>query len=92
MLPAIGALFIIAALVAHVIVVYHAFKDSLIWGLACLCIPCVSLFYMFFKFEHENKTLIVLLYLFGGAIGGALHGYSFFHLWGPWFGWGHHHH
>jgi hypothetical protein len=86
----LGTLFWLGWLVCHVLVLIHAFKNSLVWGLLCLCVPCVSLFYLFFKFEHENKTLIVIGYLFGGIVASSLHGYHFSDTWGPHLGIGKH--
>jgi len=73
----IGTVFTLIWLVCHVMVLIHAFKDSLLWGFLCLCLPCpFGLYYLFMKFEHESKTLIVLGYLFAGGLGAALHGYG----------------
>ena len=91
MLTAIGTVFFLAYFVCHVIVLIHAFKSSLMWGLLCLCLPCpFGIYYLFVKFEHESKGLITIVYLFGGVVGAALHGYNYFEVLGPMLGMGHH--
>jgi hypothetical protein len=76
MIYAIGTVFSLVWLVCHVIVLIHAFKSSLLSGFACLCIPCYGIYYLLARFEHPSKGLITIGYLFGGIIGGALHGYN----------------
>jgi hypothetical protein len=79
MLYAVGTVLSLVALVCHVIVLIHAFRTSLFWGLACLCIPCFGIYYLLAKFEHPSKGLITLGYLFGGIVGGSLQGYAGYH-------------
>lgn len=65
----IGALFSIVALICNIIILVHAFKSSVGEGFLCLCVPCYILYYMFSKFEHPQKPLII-----AGAIGGNIIG------------------
>jgi hypothetical protein len=89
----LGTIVGIVAFVCAVIIWIHAFKSSILWGLLCLCLPCpFGLYYAIFKFEHENKGLITLGYLFGGSLAAALHGYGSHELWGPLIGIGHNPH
>ena len=68
-LVGLGAIFAIVGLVCNIIILIHAFKQSVGQGFMCLCIPCYILYYMFTKFEHEKKGLII-----GGALGGNILG------------------
>lgn len=63
----IGSIFGLVALVCNIVVLIHAFKNSTGQGFMCLCIPCYSLYYMFAKFEHPKKGLVM-----GGALGGTV--------------------
>jgi benzodiazapine receptor len=65
----VGALFSLVGFVCNIIVLIHAFKDSVGEGFLCLCVPCYGLYYMFAKFEHPNKGLIIAGALGGGIIG-----------------------
>ncbi len=65
----LGALFSLAALVCNIIVLIHAFKESVGQGFLCLCVPCYGLYYMFAKFDHPKKGLII-----AGSLGGAIIG------------------
>ena len=64
----------IAALVANIIVLVHAFQKDPTSGLLCLCVPCYILYYMFTEFEHEQKTLVITVALAGGVAAQALSG------------------
>jgi O-antigen/teichoic acid export membrane protein len=62
----------LVAFACGIIILIHAFtKEGVGWGLACLCIPFVIIYYMFAKFEHEKKGLILAGY-WGGAILGVI--------------------
>jgi hypothetical protein len=62
---ALGTIFGILALVCAVIVWIHAFKQSILWGLLCVCLPCpFGIYYVIVKFESEHKGLVMLGYLF----------------------------
>lgn len=63
---ALGYLCSLVALVCAIIILIHAFQDSVGMGFLCLCIPFVILWYAFAKFEHEKKGLIIGVWL--GAI------------------------
>ncbi len=65
----LGAIFSLVALVCNIVVLVHAFKSSVGQGFMCLCIPCYSLYYMFAKFEHPKKPMII-----GGSLGGSIVG------------------
>ena len=74
---AIGMLFTLLLIVCWVIVMFHAFKQSLVWGLLCLCMPCpFGLYYVFVKFEHEYKGFITIGYIVGLVGGGVFHGWG----------------
>ena len=62
----IGMLFSLVALVCGIIILVHAFKDSVGMGFLCLCVPFVIIWYAFAKFQHERKGLIIGIWL--GAI------------------------
>jgi hypothetical protein len=81
----IGSALVLMWLVCHVIVLFHAFKDSLVTGLLYICIPCYAAYYVIFRFEHSSKLLIVICYFFGLIVGSPLCGWSL-HL--PFMGWG----
>jgi hypothetical protein len=76
LLGAIGSVLVLMWIVCHVFVLIDAFRTGITEGLLYLCIPCYALYYLFFRFEHASKTLIVLCYLFGGVVGGSLSGYN----------------
>ncbi|MGE0792329.1 MAG: hypothetical protein AB7S26_42035 [Sandaracinaceae bacterium] len=60
----LGGLLSLVGLVCNIIILIHAFRESVGEGFLCLCVPCYILYYMFTKFEHPQKPLII-----GGAIG-----------------------
>ncbi|MCC6875024.1 MAG: hypothetical protein IT378_12020 [Sandaracinaceae bacterium] len=65
----VGGLIWLVGFVCHIIILIHAFKASVGEGFLCLCVPCYVLYYMFAKFEHPNKGLII-----GGALGASMIG------------------
>lgn len=65
----LGMIFSLVGLVCNIIVLIHAFKESVGQGFLCLCVPCYILYYMFAKFEHDKKGLIIAGSLGGGVIG-----------------------
>ncbi|MBX3271211.1 MAG: hypothetical protein KF729_13170 [Sandaracinaceae bacterium] len=71
-LLAFGALFALVGLVCNIIILIHAFKSSVGEGFLCLCVPCYILYYMFAKFEHPQKGLIIAGSLGCGTIGNVL--------------------
>ncbi|MBZ0122037.1 MAG: hypothetical protein K8H88_33895 [Sandaracinaceae bacterium] len=68
----VGGLFSLVALVCNILILIHAFKASVGEGFLCLCVPCYILYYMFAKFEHPNKGLIIAGSLGGNIIGNVL--------------------
>jgi hypothetical protein len=64
----LGLVFNLVALVCAIIVLIHAFKNGgALQGILCLCVPFYIIYYMFAKFEHEKKNLII-----GGYFGGII--------------------
>jgi len=63
----VGGVFGLIGLVCNIIILIHAFKSSVGEGFLCLCVPCYILYYMFSKFEHANKGLII-----AGSLGGNI--------------------
>jgi benzodiazapine receptor len=74
----LGSIFCLVSLVCNIVVLIHAFKASTGQGFMCLCIPCYSLYYMFTKFEHPKKALVI-----GGSLGGSIIGNVFMRLGQP---------
>lgn len=73
MMAMLGMVFYLVALVCWVIILIHAFKNGgALQGILCLCVPFYILYYMFAKFEHEKKNLIIGGYLAGFIIGAVL--------------------
>jgi translocator protein len=73
-LQGLGMLCSLVGLVCSIIVLVHAFKESVGQGLLCLCVPCYVLYYAFAKFEHEKKGLVLAGLLGGNVVGNALVG------------------
>jgi hypothetical protein len=55
----IGYVFSLINLVCAIIILIHAFKSSVGEGFLCLCVPCYIIYYMFAKFDHPKKGLIL---------------------------------
>lgn len=65
---ALALVFQLVAFVCAIIVLIHAFKNGgALQGILCLCVPFYILYYMFAKFEHPKKNLII-----GGYFGGII--------------------
>ena len=65
---ALALVFQLVAFACAVIILIHAFKNGgALQGILCLCVPFYIIYYMFAKFEHEKKNLIIAGY-FGGII------------------------
>ena len=65
---ALALVFQLVAFVCAIIVLIHAFKNGgALQGILCLCVPFYIIYYMFAKFEHEKKNLII-----GGYFGGVI--------------------
>jgi len=68
----LAVLFGIAGLIGSVIILIDAFKDAIWKGIVCLLCGLYFLYYALVEFEHENKWLIVLLSIGGGAIAAGI--------------------
>lgn len=63
---AVALLFNLVAFVCAIIVLIHAFKNGgALQGILCLCVPFYIIYYMFAKFQHEKKSLIIAGYFAG---------------------------
>ncbi len=67
----VGLLCSLASFVCTIIILIAAFKEEVVQGLLCLCVPFYVLYYAFVRFENDNKTLIIAVWL-GGSILGAV--------------------
>lgn len=67
-----GGLAGLASLAAYILILIEAFKDSVVKGIFCLLCGLYMLYFALVDFEHEHKVLVILFWLFGGAIAGAL--------------------
>jgi hypothetical protein len=63
-------LVMLASVVASIIVLIHAFNSSVVEGLLFLFVPFYGLYYLFAKFEHPRKILIIILMLISPFIVG----------------------
>ncbi len=64
---------ILLATVGGIWIVVIAFQESVLWGLGCLLIPCIALYYVITHWEKTKKPF--LIEVAGGvicAIGSAL--------------------
>ncbi len=55
-----------------VIILIDAFQDAIWKGIVSLLCGLYFLYYMLFEFEHDNKWMIVIGALAGGAVGTGL--------------------
>jgi hypothetical protein len=68
MMGMLALVFDLVGIVCAIIILIHAFKNGgALQGILCLCVPFYILYYMFAKFEHPKKNLIIAGY-FGGFI------------------------
>jgi len=67
-LMAVGGLL---SLVCTIIILVHAFKTSVGQGFLSLCVPFYILYYMFAKFQHSQKALIIAGYFVGFVLSGV---------------------
>lgn len=68
MLGMLALVFDLVGIVCAIIILIHAFKNGgALQGILCLCVPFYIIYYMFAKFEHEKKNLII-----GGYFGGFI--------------------
>jgi hypothetical protein len=73
MLAIVGMLFYLVGFVCAIMILIHAFsKGGVVQGLLCLFIPFYILYYMFAKFEHPKKTMIIAGFFGGYILGAAL--------------------
>jgi len=72
MMGMLGLVFYLVGFVCAIMILIHAFKNGgALQGILCLCVPFYIIYYMFAKFEHEKKNLIIAGY-FGGFVIGAV--------------------
>ena len=72
MMGMLALVFYLIGIVCAIMILIHAFKNGgVLQGILCLCVPFYILYYMFAKFEHEKKNMIIAGY-FGGFIIGAV--------------------
>ena len=73
MMGILALVFDLVGIVCAIIILIHAFKNGgALQGILCLCVPFYILYYMFAKFEHPKKNLIIGGYLGGCIIGAVL--------------------
>lgn len=66
----------LVGLAAAIIVLIHAFQASVGQGLLCLCVPFYIIYYVFARFEHEKKNLIIAALLGSWILAILLNGLS----------------
>ena len=64
----LAGVFIVAGFVGWIIILIDMFQEEIWKGILGLLCGLYMLYYAIFDFEHENKWLIVLLWLGGHAI------------------------
>ena len=74
LLSILGLLCSLASFVCSIIILIAAFKDEVLQGILCLCIPFYVLYYAIAKFEHPKKGVIIGVWLGLGILGGLLQG------------------
>ncbi len=57
----------LASAVCDTIILAHAFRASTLRGLLCLFVPVYAVYYALVRFEHREKTMI-LIGSFGGGV------------------------
>ena len=68
MMGMLALVFYLVGFVCAIMILIHAFKNGgALQGILCLCVPFYIIYYMFAKFEHEKKNLII-----GGYFGGII--------------------
>ncbi|MBI1757377.1 MAG: hypothetical protein HYR64_09760 [Fimbriimonas ginsengisoli] len=68
LLMVLGVLAALAGIGCFVFILIDAFQDEVWKGVVCLLCGLYFLFYALFEFEHENKWLIVLGWLFSSSV------------------------
>lgn len=62
----------LGGLVCTILILVHAFQNSVAKGFLCLCVPCFILYYMFAEFQHPQKGMIIAGALLGNGLSTAL--------------------
>jgi uncharacterized membrane protein YfcA len=71
-LIAIGVILAIAGAVGGIWLLVEAFKEEVIQGVLCLCVPCYALYYAFARLDSPHKNIILILWLGCGIPGNIL--------------------
>jgi hypothetical protein len=72
----LGGLFYLVGFIFWIIIIINAFKTDTTQGILCLCVPFYILYWVFAKFTHPKKGLIVAGFLGGYVLGAVLYGVS----------------
>jgi len=59
----------IVALVGFIWLVVVAFKESILWGIGCLLVPCVSIVFAIMNWDKAKQPFLIGL---GGSIAASL--------------------
>src|SRR5690242_10617289 len=70
-LMGLGLILNIAGAVGGIWLLVEAFKDEVLQGILCLCVPCYVFYYGFARLDSPQKPLILGLWL-GCGIPGAI--------------------
>jgi translocator protein len=70
----LALIFGLVSFVCGIIVLIHAFKESVGQGLLCLFCGPYALYYGFAKFQHEKKGMILAGWLGAAVLAGVLNG------------------
>lgn len=70
----VSLLFSLVSLVCSILILIHAFQQSVGKGFLCLCVPCYIIYYMFSEFEHPQKGLIIAGFWVGALGSGIING------------------
>ena len=68
---AIGGILTFVGFICYIIILVHAFKDSVAQGFLSLCVPFYVFYFMFAKLQSDKKGLLI-----GGFLGGYIIGYA----------------
>lgn len=52
---------VLVMLAGHVIILVAAFRESLFWGLACLLLPVVQLFFLLAHWDKAKRGFLIVL-------------------------------
>jgi hypothetical protein len=70
----LGVGFFIACIVCHIMLLIAAFQDEVWKGILGFFCGLYLLIFAFTDYDGDNKTLVILVWLLGGAIGSVLWG------------------